>query len=73
MYASIPLQDFTIDGKVLEDANDDNYEEAYRDISLYATGENKAKKYVLRLHVGKYTPDDSVPQINQSLIPVFPF
>ena len=36
------MQDFTIDGLVVddkEDANDNNFKDAYRDIPLYVTGE----------------------------------
>lgn len=37
------LQDFTIDGKALSNANDDNYEDAYRNKGLYIFGESSKR------------------------------
>lgn len=40
------LQDFTIDGKVFDDANDDNYEDAYRNKLIYVTGKSPPNRAI---------------------------
>lgn len=44
-------QDFTIDGRALEDANQINYEEAYRNKLIYATGKLENAKWCHSPHL----------------------